>query len=69
MRAQTGHLVGRECSLLTASEAKRTPAALIVLADRIRRLSTCHRDPERFHIDKSEIERDLRRLAKGGVRG
>lgn|GEM_PF-2595392 len=37
---------------------------LLMLADRVRRLSPHHRDPERFHMDKSEIERDLRRLAK-----
>lgn len=42
---------------------------LLILADRVRRLSPHHRDPERFHIDKSEIEADLRLLAKGGVRG
>lgn len=37
--------------------------SLTALADRVRRLSPCHRDPERFHLDKSEIEADLRRLA------
>jgi hypothetical protein len=40
------------------------PHALIKLADRVRRLSPSHRDPERFHIDKSEIEAELRRLAR-----
>lgn len=35
------------------------------LANRIRRLCPDHRDPERFHIEKSEIEHQLRRLAKG----
>lgn len=52
--------VGR--SLLPASEA--TPAALVGLADRLRRLAPSHRHPERFHEDKSEIERELRRLAR-----
>lgn len=33
------------------------------LADRLRRLCPDHRDPERFHIEKSEIEHELRRLA------
>ncbi len=33
------------------------------LADRVRRLRPDHRDPERFHIEKSEIEHQLRRLA------
>lgn len=55
--------VGRSRSLPPASEAKRTPATLIAIADRVRRLSPHHRDPERFHIDKSEIEAELRRLA------
>lgn len=34
------------------------------LADRIRRLCPDHRDPERFHIEKSEIEHELRRIAR-----
>lgn len=33
------------------------------LADRLRRLCPDHRDPERFHIEKSEIEHELRRIA------
>ena len=45
------------------------PHALALIADRVRRLSPSHRDPERFHMDKSEIERDLRRLAKVVTRG
>lgn len=40
------------------------PDALAELADKVRRLSPSHRDPERFHEEKSEIERDLRRLAR-----
>jgi hypothetical protein len=41
------------------------PAELLVrLADRVRRLSPCHRDPHRFHEDKSDIEAELRRLAR-----
>lgn len=42
---------------------------LLILADRVRRLSPHHRDPERFHEDKNEIERELRRLAKVVTRG
>jgi hypothetical protein len=38
------------------------------LADRVRRLSPSSRDPERFHIEKSEIERKLRMLAEGAAR-
>lgn len=42
------------------------PAAerLTELANRVRRLSPDRRDPERFHLDKSEIERGLRQLAR-----
>lgn len=38
--------------------------ALAVLADRVRRLCPDHRDPERFHLDKSEIVNDLKRMAR-----
>lgn len=34
------------------------------IAERVRRLLPSHRDPERFHVEKSEIEADLRRLAR-----
>lgn len=34
------------------------------LADRVRRLCPDHRNPERFHIEKSEIEHELRELAR-----
>ncbi len=34
------------------------------IADRVRRLIPSHRDPERFHVEKSEIEHELRRLAR-----
>ncbi len=37
--------------------------ALRLLARRVRHLSISSRDPERFHMEKSEIEHDLRRLA------
>jgi len=40
------------------------PATLDRLAHAVRCLSPSHRDPERFHVDKSEIERELRRLAR-----
>lgn len=39
------------------------PHTLRLIADKVRRLSPSHRNPERFHEDRSEIERDLRRLA------
>jgi hypothetical protein len=34
------------------------------LAERVRYLAPSHRDPERFHMDKSEIASELRRLAR-----
>ncbi len=34
------------------------------LADRVGRLCPDRRDPERFHIEKSEIEHELRELAR-----
>lgn len=40
-----------------------TTAALVALADRLRRLSPSPRNPDRFHEEKSEIEHALRRLA------
>lgn len=42
--------------------------ALLDLADRLRRLAPSARDPERFHVEKSEIEGELRRLALPPVR-
>lgn len=40
------------------------------LARRVRALSPCRRDPERYHVEKDEIEKELRRLsqAAGGGR-
>lgn len=37
---------------------------LDALADRLGRLRPSHRDPEAFHVEKSEIEHELRRLAR-----
>nr|WP_137830900.1 hypothetical protein [Methylobacterium sp. L1A1] len=39
---------------------------LDALADRVGRLRPSHRDPEAFHVEKDEIERALRRLARRG---
>jgi hypothetical protein len=47
-----------------AGHAGTTPAALVDLANRVRRLVPSHRDPEAFHEAKSEIEAELRRLAR-----
>lgn len=38
------------------------------LAHRVRRLSPSHRDPESYHVEKSEIEHELRRLARQSAR-
>ena len=48
------------------SHARAREAAMVQLerlADEVRRLVPHHRDPERFHIEKRNIERQLRRLA------
>lgn len=34
------------------------------LARRVRHLSPCRRDPERYHVEKDEIEATLRRLSQ-----
>lgn len=44
------------------------PATLHQLAHAVRRLTPHHRDPERFHLDKDNIERTLRRLARQAER-
>lgn len=43
----------------------RLDADLAALAGRVQRLTVSHRDPERFHLDKSEIAHQLRQLAQG----
>ena len=37
---------------------------LLQLAARVRRLCPDRRDPERFHVEKDAIERELRSLAR-----
>ncbi len=57
-----------------AAEVRRRPAfdgtaiaaALAELARRVDRLRPEHRDPERFHLVKSDIAAELRRLAAEG---
>lgn len=50
----------------TPQDFPRNPLAsdLARLARRVRQLTVSHRDPERFHIEKSEIEHKLRQLAR-----
>lgn len=43
--------------------------ALADLAARVARLSPSHRDPERYHVEKSEIAAELRRLAREATHG
>ncbi|MDI5926453.1 hypothetical protein QBK93_17390 [Rhizobium leguminosarum] len=38
-------------------------ATLHDIADRLERLAPSHRDPHRFHEEKSELAAELRRLA------
>lgn len=40
-----------------------TAAKLIDIADRLARLAPCHRDPHRFHEEKSQLVHELRALA------
>jgi hypothetical protein len=42
-------------------------ASLLDIADRLARLSPSHRDPHRFHEEKSELVAELRRLAGGRI--
>jgi hypothetical protein len=57
-------------TVLTASRDKTpAPARLAALARRVGRLAPSHRDPERFHEDKSEIVAELHRLAREARRG
>ncbi|MFH6783205.1 MULTISPECIES: hypothetical protein [Methylobacterium] len=37
---------------------------LSTFTDRLERLAPCHRDPERFHVDKDALVSDLRRAAR-----
>lgn len=47
-----------------ASKPPRPAAELERLAREVHRLAPSHRDPERFHLDRSEIVAGLRRLAR-----
>lgn len=38
---------------------------LVELARRIERLAPSHRDPEAFHVERDEIAKTLRRMARG----
>lgn len=38
---------------------------LVALARRIERLAPSHRDPEAFHVERDDIAKTLRRMARG----
>lgn len=42
---------------------RQTAAKLQEIADRLARLAPCHRDPHRFHEEKSQLVHELRELA------
>jgi hypothetical protein len=44
-------------------DCRQRPQRLQELASRVERNIPNHRDPEAFHVEKSEIARELRRLA------
>jgi hypothetical protein len=56
---------------VTVTETVTVRSGLRDLARRVRRLAPSHRDPERFHEDKSEIVYELLTLARAmeGRRG
>ena len=56
--------LGPRSYAMTAADAQ----ALADLARRLERLRPSHRDPEQFHIEKSEIAAELRRLARAAER-
>lgn len=45
-------------------DAERTAKVLRELASRVRRLMPLNHEPERFHVEKSEIIRDLTSMAE-----
>ncbi len=57
--------------VVTVTETVTVRSGLRDLARRVRRLAPSHRDPERFHEDKSEIVYELLTLARAmeGRRG
>jgi hypothetical protein len=56
-------LADRPCRPSSIERGVASADTLASLADRVRRLCPSHRDPEAFHMDKWEIEKELRKLA------
>jgi hypothetical protein len=49
---------------LVSPAGPATSADIERLADAVRALAPCHRNPERFHMDKAAIAGELRELAR-----
>lgn len=60
---QTGHPPKGDVPATCPALSRSMGTALDDLAERLRRLRPSVRDPEAFHIEKSEIENELRMLA------
>lgn len=58
------HVYGDNRKTLHQPSTLHPAAELDALARQVARLSPSHRDPERFHIDRSEIVRALRLIAR-----
>lgn len=56
--------IGKQVSYPVIPCHSPTPHPLLDLAKRVSRLGPDRRNPEQFHIDKSEIVAELRRLAR-----
>jgi len=52
------------CHCGSASGPRPIAEALELIASRLRNLGPDHRDPEKFHADKSALVHELRRLAR-----
>jgi hypothetical protein len=62
---QTGHPLGGVPGNVPLAPSRSSLASDVLdLAYRLARLSPSHRDPEWFHVEKSEIENSLRQISK-----
>jgi hypothetical protein len=57
-------LRGSPCGRAPQDEACEIAAALAALERQAGRLTVCHRNPEKFHEDKSELVEGLARLRR-----
>lgn len=56
-------------ALPSDNQSQPNKETLLSLAERVRRLSPSHREPEAYHLEKWEIEKALRRMARGERHG